>query len=275
MAADPLTDPAASRVRRVVLDPRRVAYNLMAGARDERGAHLSDEEAFAIACERAPGLSEAFRAYRFTLAEVRAVGVALNRQDGPRRVVGPAAEISLPRQSRTYLVRREQHSREEVLTTTTASQEVITRAQAKRDADPRVSLSEAQLQVFQEDRDLYDRYLVEERMAVGGNGTTVAQRRAALSRGDTNSAAADTLGLKPRQTPAAKKGVTIEKLKPTSSGGETVPSALAIIEARTLEIMAATGCSQGDARDRAIAESPSLYAQYLQEFRQRADDTSD
>jgi hypothetical protein len=149
---------------------------------------------------------------------------------------------------------------------TTALEEARTRAREAMERNERLSEQEAIGLVLSKDPALYRRYTAE----------STAGHPLALGRGDTNSAAADELGLTPRTTPAARKGVTIEKLKPTSSGGETVPSALAIIEARTLEIMAATGCSQGDARDRAIAESPSLYAQYLQEFRQRAaGDTSD
>src|SRR5689334_11101049 len=73
-------DPAAARVPRVLaLDPRRVAYHLVAGIRADDPT-ISEAEALERAFTFDPDLRAAFKRYRFTLADVpRAERMTLGR----------------------------------------------------------------------------------------------------------------------------------------------------------------------------------------------------
>ena len=124
-------------------------------------------------------------------------------------------------------------------------------------------------------------------MSAGAEAFTervLSKQNAGLSPGDAYDAARkeDPEGYEAhnRSTTRAKDGslllartatavAKIEPVKKVSTGGSTVSAAWDIIKAKVAEIMEATACSEDEALNRALAENPSLYDAYIDEFKRR------
>lgn len=223
-------DPAAHRTpRRVVLDPCRVARFMIAGVRDFRPG-LSDAQALAVVFERMPDLAAAFQRLALTTADV--FPVALERSAQRRRDAGLPGETTMS-------------------TPQTATEELLDLVRQARDTDPDLSPAAAIGRVAAARPDLYDRHV---------RTTTLARDGVALSVSDTASAAADALGLKPRQSPKSSQTgkPTVQAVTPISRGGGTAPSARREIERIAQTHVAATQCSYNAAIDRVFSEDPAL-----------------